>query len=509
MHPILTQGLLPTKGGGTPPASGTDENVSKMLIDRSATSEETGLSFIAVLTGPSVTPDAEIVDAALLPLPEVKDTSDGDTLEEAAAIVENGGVLPPDRLKAQDANSFPFSSALPARTPEQPVEVGPPQNGDARPTDANQLGKPAVDLKIEPSSLRLVNVKKPETLLQTDTMRRQAMGQQQRILEPAAGAHIPPSPPAESNPSQGEKPPVLPNAAVAAKGPVFPQPAMPKAPSFNEFSASPARHAFPHRRSLPNAALTGPNIGLAGPAAAVSGATLPLASGTRVIATPAKSTAEKATPDRALSTSSVFPSSTKGQQIKPPPAINLPTVVPAAPPQPTFDRDVSKSLTSLTETDAVFAMRGETATASTAHATQVPQTSTPLPQHIARQIVEALQSMPNRPVEISLNPEELGRVRLALSSSETGIVVNVLAERQETVDLLRRHISHLEAAFLDIGYADIAFSFSGGAQTREDTESDHGASNAPDDDTSFNDRATPAAQINLNTGLQAGLDIRL
>jgi len=288
-----------------------------------------------------------------------------------------------------------------------------------------------------------------------------------------------------------------------------PQPAMPKAPPFNEFSASPARHAVPHRRPLPNAALTGPDIGLAGPATAVSGATLPLAPGARVIATPAKSTAEKATPDRVLSISSVFPSSTKGQQIKPPPAINLPTVVPAARPQPIFDRDVSKSLTSLTETDAVFAMRGEAATASSAQSTQAPQATTPLPQHIARQIVEALQSMPNRPVEISLNPEELGRVRLALSSSETGIVVNVLAERQETVDLLRRHISHLEAAFLDIGYADIAFSFSGGAQTSEDAESDHGTSNAPNDDTSFNDRAAPAAQINLNTGLQAGLDIRL
>ncbi len=87
------------------------------------------------------------------------------------------------------------------------------------------------------------------------------------------------------------------------------------------------------------------------------------------------------------------------------------------------------------------------------------------PMMIGRQMAEALQKLPDRPVEISLNPRELGRVRMNISAAEAGITVNVVAERPETLDLMRRNIDQLTREFQAIGYDNINFSFAEG-QTR-------------------------------------------
>ena len=170
--------------------------------------------------------------------------------------------------------------------------------------------------------------------------------------------------------------------------------------------------------------------------------------------------------------------------------------------------ETSKILTSSFDTEPILGSRSDLIQTASTVQSQVVHTNAPLQQHVARQIAEALQHLPNRPVEITLNPEELGRVRLAVSTSEAGIVVNVLAERQETVELMRRHIASLETAFQDIGYSDIAFSFSGGDQTQEDNNNDT-SQNGASDNVALDDLPLKPNQINLTTGLQAGLDIRL
>ncbi|KIN65911.1 Flagellar hook-length control protein FliK [Sulfitobacter noctilucae] len=156
-------------------------------------------------------------------------------------------------------------------------------------------------------------------------------------------------------------------------------------------------------------------------------------------------------------------------------------------------------------------LTGLRADAATIQATQgtTPLTRTDMPQHLSRQIVEALQHMPNRPVGISLSPEELGRVRLALSSSESGIVVSVLAERPETMDLLRRHIASLETAFENIGYSDIAFSFFGDNPDQTGDSGETGSHQTSK--TTINEIQHDAAahQIDLTLAATVGLDIRL
>jgi hypothetical protein len=87
-----------------------------------------------------------------------------------------------------------------------------------------------------------------------------------------------------------------------------------------------------------------------------------------------------------------------------------------------------------------------------------------LPQNIAMQIAAAIQKggpgmKPG--IELRLSPEELGAVRLTFVQSETGVTVNVHADRAETLELLRRNIDTLAQEFLDIGYDSAEFTFGG------------------------------------------------
>lgn len=82
-------------------------------------------------------------------------------------------------------------------------------------------------------------------------------------------------------------------------------------------------------------------------------------------------------------------------------------------------------------------------------------------RHAVAQMAEVAARTPHRPVEIALNPEELGRVRISLSTHDAGVTVQISAERPETMDLLRRHIDQLAADFRRLGYEQIGFEFTG------------------------------------------------
>lgn len=165
-------------------------------------------------------------------------------------------------------------------------------------------------------------------------------------------------------------------------------------------------------------------------------------------------------------------------------------------------------LSAIAEGDPLILSRTDATTGAPTQSTTTQPMRMDLPHHVSRQVAEALQNMPSRPVEISLNPEELGRVRLGVSSSEAGIVVSVLAERPETIDLMRRHINNLEAAFQAIGYSDISFSFAGGdAQNDGDTNQQTGTTAQLTDGLLAD--STDSQTIHLQTQGSAGLDLRL
>ena len=129
-----------------------------------------------------------------------------------------------------------------------------------------------------------------------------------------------------------------------------------------------------------------------------------------------------------------------------------------------------------------------------------------VPRLIAEQLAAVARNMPDRPVEIALNPEELGRVRMTISATDTSITVNLTIERPETADLMRRSLGLLGQEFRDLGYRDVRFSFSGdgfgGGQSQGDgashsVELDDATASAPDTTTNHATRTDPTRGMDI------------
>jgi len=151
-----------------------------------------------------------------------------------------------------------------------------------------------------------------------------------------------------------------------------------------------------------------------------------------------------------------------------------------------------------------------------AQTAQIASAATPSAMHrhdLAQQVVvqiaaaaERTATGTGRTLDVHLNPEELGRVRLRISPSESGLSVVVLAERGETLDLLRRNIDMLARDFLEIGYEGATFDF---AEGHPDTGDGHVAPSLPMvADAAGPAPENPADEPNL-LALGDRLDIRL
>lgn len=125
-------------------------------------------------------------------------------------------------------------------------------------------------------------------------------------------------------------------------------------------------------------------------------------------------------------------------------------------------------------------------------------------RNAAAHAVEVLTREPGKTVEIALNPEELGRVRMALSPSDAGVTVLITSERPETLELMRRHIEQLSQEFQKLGYEQAHFEFSGETSDGEDRPAHerpagYGTAGTPDE----TQNAIPTRLV------QTGLDLRL
>ncbi len=80
---------------------------------------------------------------------------------------------------------------------------------------------------------------------------------------------------------------------------------------------------------------------------------------------------------------------------------------------------------------------------------------------VVEAIAQAARALSDRPVELTLNPEELGRVKLTLQGSDGAMSVQLTVERPETLELLRRHIDLLAADLRQAGYERLTFAFAG------------------------------------------------
>ena len=82
---------------------------------------------------------------------------------------------------------------------------------------------------------------------------------------------------------------------------------------------------------------------------------------------------------------------------------------------------------------------------------------------VIRQIGEAIVDRGGDVVELRLEPEELGHVRFRMTGGEHALSMTILADRPETLDLLRRHVDQLARHLDDLGYSATQFRFGEGS----------------------------------------------
>ncbi len=132
-----------------------------------------------------------------------------------------------------------------------------------------------------------------------------------------------------------------------------------------------------------------------------------------------------------------------------------------------------------------------------------------VPRQIGEQLAAAVRQGVNGPVEVTLNPEELGRVKLTLTTTEASILVTMTVERPETADLMRRHLAALGAEFSALGYSDIAFEFTEHGGDPDTSPDDQTTGTPPQTDPA---NASGSAEVGIPspaTGGAGGLDMRL
>ena len=126
-------------------------------------------------------------------------------------------------------------------------------------------------------------------------------------------------------------------------------------------------------------------------------------------------------------------------------------------------------------------------------------------------MLSAIHAMTDRPIEIALSPEELGRVRMVITTSEGTLTLLVTADRAETLDLLRRHADQLAREFGELGFSDLRFSFAG--QNGAGQQRGYAASEAPIVDDPQTDAAAHSTRQVLPLPVAKpegrGLDIRI
>jgi flagellar hook-length control protein FliK len=124
---------------------------------------------------------------------------------------------------------------------------------------------------------------------------------------------------------------------------------------------------------------------------------------------------------------------------------------------------------------------------------------------LLRQVAEALPRLAEGRLEVALAPEELGRLRFQIASGENGLVVQVTAERAETLELMRRHAGQLARDFAEAGFGGASFHFG---------EQGARGGQRPAPEPALAPRAPPAepgtaASAPLPQRPAAGLDIRI
>jgi hypothetical protein len=129
----------------------------------------------------------------------------------------------------------------------------------------------------------------------------------------------------------------------------------------------------------------------------------------------------------------------------------------------------------------------------------------PLPPGLD-QLVPGPALLARGPVELILNPEEMGRLRFEMSLQGDSVTIHVSADRAETLDLLRRHGDQLVEEMKAAGFLSANLDFSGraGKDSRPAPPLPLAPASAPEPAFAAHDHPRPPRATGTS-----GLDLRL
>lgn len=189
----------------------------------------------------------------------------------------------------------------------------------------------------------------------------------------------------------------------------------------------------------------------------------------------------------------------------------LPAPVAAQASTPPFTLAIALQQMAIADLDKHAVEGPEIATGGAANSTSGTKSTPGHPmQHnapnVAQQVATALVQSKGGKTEIVLNPEELGKVRIALQAAEKGMSVSIISERPETAELMRRNVEILEREFRDLGYESVSFSFDDPPDGSGDG-SEH--PNTADQSADRQLIETPSPELGTNVAVLTGLDLKL
>ncbi len=154
--------------------------------------------------------------------------------------------------------------------------------------------------------------------------------------------------------------------------------------------------------------------------------------------------------------------------------------------------------------DMPFSLKIETQPVEAAKIPHAAPTPAPVANQISDQLPHLLNKAEKQTVELRLDPPELGRVVIHLTTHDQQVSAHVLADRADTVDLMRRHAELLTATLARAGFSHADLSFQQGKSQNQQGGFQHfqGLSTIFDEP----GQALPAPTL---TGLEGRLDIRL
>jgi len=92
-----------------------------------------------------------------------------------------------------------------------------------------------------------------------------------------------------------------------------------------------------------------------------------------------------------------------------------------------------------------------------------PVTRADLVQTVAADLLRIAANAPDRPLTLTLTPEELGTLHFTMSRMAEGMHIHLTVDQPATLDLLRRHADQFLADLRAAGFADATLGFSGSA----------------------------------------------